>query len=183
MKKSWIYIDGRNFEIWILNLIWADLNKEFNKIYNFNLNSFFENISNNSEIVVKNYYRWIPKSNLFRKEIVKEVGIFANYLVKTGLKLFKWHFTYQKAEKWVDVRIALDLVRDARDKKINIIYLFSNDTDLIEAVKDVKTHWVKIFHCVFNIHNWKWYKSNNALSVNSDKRLILNKQILESLKK
>jgi uncharacterized LabA/DUF88 family protein len=34
--------------------------------------------------------------------------------------------------------LALDLVKDARDKKVDIIYLFSNDTDLIEAIKDVK---------------------------------------------
>jgi uncharacterized LabA/DUF88 family protein len=36
--------------------------------------------------------------------------------------------------------LALDIVRDSRDKKIDIVFLFSNDTDLVEAVKDVKIH-------------------------------------------
>ena len=102
--------------------------------------------------------------------------------VENGINVYKWHFTLQKAEKWVDVRIALDMVRDARDKKVDVIYLFSNDTDLIEAVKDVKTHQVKIYHCIFKSENEKWYKANNALSVNSDKRLILNKQLLNNFK-
>ena len=74
------------------------------------------------------------------------------------------------------------MVRDARDKKVDIIYLFSNDTDLIEAVKDVKTHWTKIYHCIFKFQNEKCYKPNNALSVNSDQRLILNKQLLNNYK-
>lgn len=179
-KKCWIYIDWRNFEIWVFNTLWLDVNKSFDDIYRLNLDKFLSEITLDSENIFINYYRGIPGNNLFEEKIVKEVWKYINYLIKLWIKVYKWHFTFQKAEKWVDVRLALGMVRDSRDKKIDIIYLFSNDTDLIEAIKDVKTHWIKIFHCVFKTKNDKWYKPNNALSVNSDKRLILNNQLIKN---
>ena len=100
-------------------------------------------------------------------------------IFKKWFKIYKWHFTRQKAEKWVDVRLALDIVRDSRDKKIDIVFLFSNDTDLLEAIKDAQSHWVKVFHCIFKVKS-KLYSPNRALSVNSDQKLILNRQLLES---
>ena len=100
-------------------------------------------------------------------------------LSKKWFHVYKWHFTQLRAEKWVDVRLALDIVRDARDKKVDIIFLFSNDTDILEAIKDAQSHGVQVFHCVFKVDS-QVYALNIALSVNADKRLILNRQLLES---
>lgn len=38
--------------------------------------------------------------------------------LKNWINIYKWHFTKERVEKWVDVRIALDMVRDSRDWKI-----------------------------------------------------------------
>jgi uncharacterized LabA/DUF88 family protein len=180
MEKIWIYIDWRNFELWVMELLWIKNKNELEKIHKIiDLDIFIKKISIEKTIIYKNFYRWIPKPSLFSKEICKNVGIFVNGLTKKWFKIYKWHFTRKKSEKWVDVRLALDIVRDSRNKDINIVFLFSNDTDLLEAIKDAKLHWVEIYHCIFKIDS-KVYYPNNALSVNSHKRLILNRQLLES---
>ena len=59
-------------------------------------------------------------------------------------------------EKGVDVRIALDIVRFALEKKYDVAFIFSQDQDLSEAVEDVKkiaqlqNRWIKIA-CAFPI--------------------------------
>jgi uncharacterized LabA/DUF88 family protein len=53
-------------------------------------------------------------------------------------------------EKGIDVRIALDMVRDALDGRYDVCLLFSQDQDFSEAVDDIKKYsagsdrWVKI---------------------------------------
>ena len=57
-------------------------------------------------------------------------------------------------EKGIDVRLALDMVRLARQEKYDVAVLFSQDQDLAEAVKDVKEiareqeRWIKLV-CAF----------------------------------
>lgn len=41
-------------------------------------------------------------------------------------------------EKGIDVRIALDMVRAARERRGNVLLVFSQDQDLTEAVEEVK---------------------------------------------
>lgn len=59
-------------------------------------------------------------------------------------------------EKGVDVRVALDLVRLASDRKYDAGLIFSQDQDLTEAVEDVKIaareqgRWIRLA-CAFPI--------------------------------
>jgi hypothetical protein len=59
-------------------------------------------------------------------------------------------------EKGVDVRLALDVVRYARDGSYEVAILFSQDQDLSEAVReihrirDVEQRWMKAY-CAFPV--------------------------------
>ena len=81
-------------------------------------------------------------------------------------------------EKGVDVRIALDIVRFALEKKYDVALIFSQDQDLSEAVQDVKkiaqlqNRWLKVA-CAFpvsptipktrGINGTEWIRIDRAL--------------------
>lgn len=47
-------------------------------------------------------------------------------------------------EKGVDVRLAVEMIRFARENKYDIAYLLSSDTDLVAAVEEVQSFGKKI---------------------------------------
>jgi hypothetical protein len=57
-------------------------------------------------------------------------------------------------EKGIDVRLALDVVRDARENKYDVAVVFSQDQDLMEVAEEVRSiagrdnRWIKIA-CAF----------------------------------
>lgn len=59
-------------------------------------------------------------------------------------------------EKGIDIRLALDMVRMARQKQYNVAVLFSQDQDFEEAVKEVKAiaeeqeRWIELV-CAFPV--------------------------------
>ncbi|MBN1343600.1 MAG: NYN domain-containing protein [Phycisphaerae bacterium] len=81
-------------------------------------------------------------------------------------------------EKGIDIRIALDVVRMAREGVYDVALIFSQDQDLSEAADEVKSvsmaqdRWIKIA-CAFpvsptytntrGINNTHWVKINRAL--------------------
>jgi uncharacterized LabA/DUF88 family protein len=81
-------------------------------------------------------------------------------------------------EKGVDVRIALDIVRLARKKELDVALVFSQDQDLAEAAKEIRSiakdqdRWIKAA-CAFplsdqstnlrGINSTDWFKIDKAL--------------------
>ena len=47
-------------------------------------------------------------------------------------------------EKGVDVRLAVEMIRYARQDKYDIAYLLSSDTDLVPAVEEVRSFGKKV---------------------------------------
>lgn len=76
------------------------------------------------------------------------VYIKAGYLkVKSGKKCPKCgHVNEVLQEKGVDVRLAVDILNDAYNKKTGIIVVFSSDTDLIPALNRAKELGVKVVY-------------------------------------
>ncbi len=68
--------------------------------------------------------------------------------VKLGLmprvKLRLGRRSYSGEQKGVDLRLGLDLVRQARNRAIDIAYLLSGDDDLSEAVGEAQDHGVQV---------------------------------------
>ena len=80
-------------------------------------------------------------------------------------------------EKGIDVRMALDIVRGYRKGNYDVAIIFSQDTDLEEAIEEVydmrnefNNRWVQLF-CAFpyisnlcwGLNNTKWIKINKKL--------------------
>jgi len=81
-------------------------------------------------------------------------------------------------EKGIDIRIALDVVRMAREKAFDVALIFSQDQDLSEVADEVKSisrqqgRWIKLA-CVFpvsstygntrGINNTDWVQINRSL--------------------
>ena len=80
-------------------------------------------------------------------------------------------------EKGIDVRLALDMVRMAREEQYEVAILFSQDQDLAEVIKEVKAiarqqvRWIKLV-CAFphgpnasskrGIDDCDWFKMDEA---------------------
>ncbi len=64
-------------------------------------------------------------------------------------------------EKGIDVRLALDIVRHARLEVFDVAIIFSQDEDLVEAVKEVKSlslkqdRWIKVMCAYPSLRNGK----------------------------
>jgi uncharacterized LabA/DUF88 family protein len=79
-------------------------------------------------------------------------------------------------EKGVDVRIAVDMVSMACDKKYKRIVLCSSDSDLQPAVAEVKRRGVEIIYLGFKID------PNKGLMYTTDRTILFeNKDIISSL--
>lgn len=110
-----------------------------------------------------------------------------------GIKTFSRHLSYQPRqvtlptggvttifvgqEKGIDIRIALDMVRLARENEYDVALLFSQDQDLSEVVDEVKQisrdydRWIKVA-CAFpsspayknkrGVHGADWIRIDNA---------------------
>lgn len=110
-----------------------------------------------------------------------------------GIKTFSRHLSYQPRqvalptggtttilvgqEKGIDIRIALDMVRLARENEYDVALLFSQDQDLSEVVDEIKQisreddRWIKVA-CAFpassayrnyrGIHGTDWIRIDNA---------------------
>lgn len=82
-------------------------------------------------------------------------------------------------EKGVDVKIAVDLVTAAYDKKVKTVILCSSDSDLQPAVREIKNRGVKVIYLGFEIGPNKgllMYTTNRAI-------LIRNSEVLECFDK
>lgn len=148
MKKSFVFIDGNNLYHRIKSI--ADYyNTETGKEYstlNFDFRGFCNFFKGDTDLQEINYY----VGQVRRSNEPKSMSMYAaqqklaGYLQNDGInmiygKLIKYGNPGVYHEKGVDVQIAVEMIRFARQKKFDIAYLVSSDSDLIPAVKEVKS--------------------------------------------
>jgi len=73
-------------------------------------------------------------------------------------------------EKGVDVRIAVEMIRFAREDRYDVAYLFSSDTDLVPAVEEVHSFGKKVVYV--GIPNGQSF----GLSKTSDYTILLREE-------
>lgn len=84
-------------------------------------------------------------------------------------------------EKGVDVRLALDVVRDARDNRYDVALIFSQDQDLMEAAEEVRAiarkdnRWIK-FACAFPISP----TSENRRGINNTDWIRIDRKLYDT---
>jgi uncharacterized LabA/DUF88 family protein len=76
-------------------------------------------------------------------------------------------------EKGVDVRLAVDLVKDSFTKPKSMAYIVSSDTDLLPAINVAKEQNFKMCYvCMSTDLNWALYKACGQVSTFSDKVIV-----------
>ncbi|MCK5588903.1 MAG: NYN domain-containing protein [Candidatus Pacebacteria bacterium] len=139
MKKVICYIDG-------YNLFHALENNPSAKI---NLLSLAKSLVNEGHKLVEVYYfsayaTWKPENMIKHREYVK-------ILEETGVKVVMSHFKRKDMkcnncksvwvtheEKETDVKLSLQILKDAEDDKFDVAYLLSGDSDIVPAIVDVR---------------------------------------------
>jgi len=144
LKRVIIFIDGSNF-YYALKRSFFKTNIDFEKFCNFLC-------SDNALITIKYYNS--PLNRIDDPEEYKKQQKFFNYLLKVPLmdvyfgRLEK-RPDGKKAEKGVDVKLAVDLVVNAYKDNYDIAILVSNDADFIPAINEVLALNKKVYYVGF----------------------------------
>ena len=149
MMRAYVFIDGNNFYFKLRSL--TDSAKGRYRLSSFNFRAFSEWLTRPHSLEGISYYIGAVKqqeSNEKSKKMFadqqrllmrlqgQEVSFVLGHLIRHPDK------TYH--EKGVDVRLAVEMIRYARQNKYNIAYLLSSDTDLVPAVEEVQSFGKKI---------------------------------------
>ncbi|MDP2950759.1 MAG: NYN domain-containing protein [bacterium] len=142
-KKVFIFIDGGNFYFKLKELM--SNTKERHSLLGFNFRKFSDWLVGDNDLVESRYYigklsrkRGDLKSELMYANQQKLIGKLQqqNIIINFG-QIIK-HPDGSRHEKGVDVLLAVEMIRYARQNKYDICYLLSSDTDLVPAVEEVK---------------------------------------------
>ena len=151
MKKVFVFIDGSNFYHRIKSIaqyFTKETGQEFS-ISKFNFKGFCQSLvgGENNLLEIHYYIGQVKRPSPNAKNSQKAQQLYDNqqrltrYLQNENItvrfgKLIKSAGSYH--EKGVDVQIAVEMIRFARQDKYNVAYLVSSDTDLVPAVEEVK---------------------------------------------
>ena len=209
MKKSFVFIDGNNLYYRVksvANYFLNETGQEYGTL-DFDFKGFCNSFKGDTDLQEIHYYVGKVKRNGDSKDIQKSEQMYAaqqrliGYLQKASIsiqygKLLKYPSpadTYH--EKGVDVQIAVEMIRFALRDKYNVAYLVSSDSDLIPAVKEVKTLGKEVVYIgvkriptpemlqILQEQNKDPYAISYGLTkISSDFKIIEKEQILPFLK-
>ncbi len=187
MSRTILFIDGENF----LHKIEEVLEKEsvrFHKdeIVNINFRKLFESSLKGMRIINNLFYvakiHLHPDTKKKSEELIRMQRKLRNNLVNLGYEfIIAGNVRAQKfgiktifREKGVDVKIAVDMVSKACDKKMDTAILCSSDSDLQPAIAELKKRNAEVIYLGFEI------SPNKGLTYTTDRTILLrNSEILE----
>lgn len=142
-NKAFIFIDGSNFYFKLKEMS-QKLGKKYS-LLNFNFRKFCEWLVGENELLEIRYYLGAVKreNNNEKSEIMyanqqKLIGKLQQQKINITLGQLIKHPDKTYHEKGVDVRLAVEMIRFARENKYGTAYLISSDTDLVPAVEEVR---------------------------------------------
>lgn len=151
MAKAVVFIDGNNFYFRL-----KDLSTQINGKYSlleFNFLEFAKWLVGDSELIQTRYYigalkrqrnneksekMYADQQKLIAKLQQQNIFVILGQLIQHPDKTFH--------EKGVDVRLAVEMIRFARENIYDIAYLVSSDTDLVAAVEEVHSFNKKVVY-------------------------------------
>lgn len=145
-NRALIFIDGNNFYYKLKDITLGKTG--ILKLLDFNYQKFAKNLIKDNILVEIRYYvgavkrqngenreksetLYANQQKLIGKLQQQNIPVILGNLIQHPDKIFH--------EKGVDVRIAVEMIRLAREDKYDIAYLLSSDTDLVPAVEEVKS--------------------------------------------
>jgi len=171
-KRVLIIIDGNNFYHRLKEL-------NFQNLLNFDYEKFSQFLTGKRLLVLKRYYIGAVREeadNPKSKELMRGQRILTTKLQKIGWQISFGHMLKADNiyhEKGVDVQIAVDILIGAYEDLYDRLILVSSDTDLIPALKKVRSMKKKIEYIGFS------HKPSYGLITHSDVRRLLTKEDIE----
>jgi uncharacterized LabA/DUF88 family protein len=184
-----LLIDGENFKGKV-EAVFKDAKKERPKWHEYDFKGLFEKVLVGISIERKVFYFAKIKEHITTlkksRQLIEEQRLLKTHLEKSGFDVIlsgrvrgQWEdgFFGKKIlvfkEKGVDVKIAVDMVSMACDKKVEEIILASSDSDLHPAIDEVKLRSVSCVYLGFETG------SNIGLSKNATRTIIIrNAEVL-----
>lgn len=187
MSDCILFIDGENFLHKAEEVLRGEGKFDVKeRLGNINLNQLFELPLKGLKISRKIFYasklHFYPETKKKSEELIKLQRKLRNNLVKQGFEfIVAGNVRAQKVgqkvvfrEKGVDVRIAVDMVSLACDKKLSTAILCSSDSDLQPAISEIKRRNAKVIYLGFENN------SNKGLAYTTDRTILLrNSEIVE----
>ena len=149
MQRAFVFIDGGNFYFKLKELI-SKSNGRYS-LLNFHFREFAKWLVQSNELLEIHYYlgavkqqknnsksekMYADQQRLFMKLQQQNIRIVLGQLIQHPDKSYH--------EKGVDVRLAVEMIRFARQDKYDIAYLISSDTDLVPAIEEVQSTGKKV---------------------------------------
>lgn len=191
MSKTVVFIDGENFIYKVEQALKEEgIDKYKIDLTSINLNKLFKEALKGFNISRKIFYnarlhfhKDTPKKS---EKLIRLQRKLRNTLINQGYEfIIAGNVRAQKVngkvvfrEKGVDVKIAVDLVSLACDKKLDIAILCSSDSDLQPAVAELRKRKIEIIYLGFET------SPNKGLAYTTNKTILLrNPEILNAYKK
>ncbi|MFA5751246.1 MAG: NYN domain-containing protein [Candidatus Paceibacterota bacterium] len=185
-----LLIDGENFKGKIKHF-YKEAGKEKPLWHTYNFKGLLDKVLEGMDI--KNrvfYFARIKEHEMSRNKslkLIEEQRLLKTHLEKQGFDVIlsgrvrgqledghKGKQVLVFKEKGVDVKIAVDMVSLACDKKVNEIILASSDSDLQPAIKEVRDRGVKCVYLGFES------QPNKGLSYTTNRTILIrNSELLE----
>jgi uncharacterized LabA/DUF88 family protein len=190
MLKTILFIDGENFLHKVEDVLKKeDVNKKKIDLAAIDLNRLFnvplKGLKVNRKIFYASRLHFYPETRKKSEELIKLQRKLRNQLIKQGYEfVIAGNVRAQKVdkkvifkEKGVDVKIAVDLVSLACDRKLDTAILCSSDSDLQPAVKELRSRNVEVIYLGFETG------PNKGLTYTTNRTILLrNSEIISVLK-
>lgn len=191
MPSCILFIDGENFLHKVEDVLKNEKPvKVKQQIASINLDNLFKLPLQGLKLTRKIFYvarlHQHPDTRKKSEELIKLQRKLRNNLVKQGYEfVIAGNVRAQRMngkvvfrEKGVDVKIAVDMVSLACDKKLDAAILCSSDSDLQPAVAELKSRKIEVVYLGFETN------PNKGLTYTTNRTILLrNSEILESLPK
>lgn len=189
-----LFIDGRNFISKIESIFDSNNKKDIDlSIYNFAglLNKVLSEIKIDKKIFYISRLIKYQETKEKSEELIKKQRNLKNNLEKQGFEVIfagrvrvnmgrcpKGHETLVFKEKGVDVRIAVDMVTFACDKRLNMAIIASSDSDLQPAIRELERREVDRIYLGFE------NSPNKGLTFTTNRTILIrNSEVLYFLGK
>lgn len=190
MSDCYLFIDGENFRKKINDVLKEQgVEKSSKDIALIQINKLIKDPLKSFTIFRKIFYasklHSHPDTKKKSEELIKAQRKLRNNLIEQGFEFaIAGNVRAQKIgdkiifrEKGVDVKIAVDLISLACDKKIKTAILCSSDSDLQPAISELKSRGVEIIYLGFET------SPNRGLSFTANRTILLrNHEVIEALK-
>ena len=183
-----VFIDGENLRGRIKE-VFKKFNQDYPQWDRYDFKGLLTDVINTSQSTPFRYYRAVPKphkDDQKRSDILQKLyRTLGGHLHRQGFELIRGgvlRADYKKAddakptfrEKGVDVSIAVDMVAEACDDKLDTAYLVASDSDYQPAVAELMKRGKRVVYVGFEVN-----PNLGLIAKTSDRIIIPNKTVLK----